>query len=79
MGHSMFSTTAWIEVLVSVLAEVLLKGEWLIITVFKVRVYTGLAHANAPEVPGGLFFYLTNLYKYLSKNNSTFQNDFEES
>lgn len=66
MDHSVFSTTAWIALLCSVLAEILLKDEQLIITAFKVRVYTDIAHASASEVPGSFFFffsYSTNLYK----------------
>ena len=56
MDHSIFSTTAWIALLFSVLAEILLKNERLIIIAFKVRVYTDIAHASASRVPGRFFF-----------------------
>lgn len=56
MLHSIFSIAAWIELLVGVLAEILHKGEQLITTAFKVRVYTGIAHASTPKVSGRFFF-----------------------
>lgn len=63
MDHSIFSTTAWIGLLFSVLSEILLKDKQLITTAFKERVYTDiLAYASAPKGPGGFFFFLTDLF-----------------
>lgn len=56
MLRSIFSKAAWIELLVSVLAEILHKGEQLITTAFKVRVYTGIAHDSSPKASGRFFF-----------------------
>ena len=56
MHRSIFSTTAWIVSLFSMLAEMILKEEQLITTVFKVRVYIAIAHASALKVPGRFFF-----------------------
>lgn len=51
----------------SVLAEILFKDEQLIITAFKVRVYTDIAHASASEVPGSFISFPIQLIftKYL--------------
>lgn len=45
-----------LELLVSVLAEMLDKGEQLIVTAFKVRVYTGIAHASTLKASVYIYF-----------------------
>lgn len=55
MDRSIFSTTFWIGFLFGMLAEMILKDEQLITTVFKVIAYTDIAHASAPNVPGRFF------------------------
>lgn len=53
------------------LAEMILKDEQLITTVFKARVYTEIARASVPKVPGRFFSYLI-FVEYLCYGDSTF-------